>query len=807
MGLHDDEGIATAEVNPTQVHLSNQGEDVNILHLVSQTSKPKLSNVDSKTVADHKSEDLEEVVVGDIIEHDPSQPESTYVAQPTNEAQDVVVDNPTNPDEDAVEMEGGDLPSTKPTAKPTTDKPSDDTAHPANQAQDVVVGDMEYDVLGEMEDDDLDSKPTTNPTYKTSNDTAHLAKDVVVGEMEDDVLNDTAHEIPTNPADAGDLANLAEDVVVGEMEDADAAHETAAVAAVGEMEDDDLPTDKASDANLAQDGVVGEMEDDDLDDLEPSNPSNKVHDVHDADNESSVSTEASKEGGPLKRLQRNTGREKNTTSIDSDNKGEGDYELGSFSTSFTSQPESEDVVVGEMEDDPSIDEEGLGEALTSLNILLFEAKVAPYTLTEFNSFKKPKKNSPSLKASRKEMCVDPKDHGLIVGSSTMEPQTCMSVKLFADLLYARTKHLKPKMERVDCSYLVQHLQSTTEDKENCTFLIQAVAERKRRPPRLDKKTHTIIPYIIALEKAEIDEKFDGKYEISIDSSVYEFTNNDHPFFTNNLRTKKGYLDPSPNAWLNLDTITGQVINNRKGFIRSIKFVFRIQFSMDIAAPVVTQSFKKLSQTVISPTRKVRPVDSTVILVPKQEVMKKLKQKKLENLKFRIIKRKRKGNSRVQSHHVTIPSDSDSCSEPISQGSQKKKKSRSRDFPQDFPSPSPKSISPQKSPPKTSPKKQKKKSNRNKAENKGDLDSVGAKSGTSIESPSKKSVASMGRETELQYFENRENSWIDKQLVTLDHFSELLDMMSNKDHYVPPRGEWSEIIPVSKNHPMYPYYML
>eukprot|EP00978_Attheya_sp_CCMP212_P042468 scaffold259377_cov55-Attheya_sp.AAC.1 len=329
-------------------------------------------------------------------------------------------------------------------------------------------------------------------------------------------------------------------------------------------------------------------------------------------------------------------------------------------------------------------------------------------------------------------------------------------------------------------------QSTNEDKENCTFLIQAIAERKRQPPRLDQKTHTIIRYIIALEKAEIDEKFDGK-------------------FTNNLRTKKGYLDPSPNAWLNLDMMTGRVNNNRKGFIRSIKFVFKIQFAaMDLAEPVVTQSFKKLSQTVISPTRKARPVD-TVILVPKPEVVKKLKQEKLDNLKYRIRRLKRKGDFRVQSHPVTIlsdsdsDSDSDSSSEPISQGSPKKSQ-RSLSLSVDSVSveSSPKSVSPQKT------------SKRNKSEMKkspSDSDSVGAKSGTSRESPSKKSVTSMGRETELQYFENRENLWIDKQLITLDHFCELLEMMNKKDHYIPPRGEWSKIIPVSKNHPMYPYYIM
>eukprot|EP00978_Attheya_sp_CCMP212_P025931 scaffold84355_cov86-Attheya_sp.AAC.2 len=200
--------------------------------------------------------------------------------------------------------------------------------------------------------------------------------------------------------------------------------------------------------------------------------------------------------------------------------------------------DNSDIIV-HTDDEDTIHDDELGEALTALNLLLFEVKLDPLSFEDFKHEKKIKRNSKENCRNREAMGItEVSDHASIIGCKKLEPDSWMTAKLFSDILFSRASHLGVKMEKVGCIELIKPHNCNT------TYLIQAVGERKNRPPQSNDLK---IEYFCC-KKKELDPKFDPSYRITLVLTLAELTDQSPHFFTNNLRDHKGYLRATPVEW-------------------------------------------------------------------------------------------------------------------------------------------------------------------------------------------------------------------------------------------------------------------
>jgi hypothetical protein len=230
---------------------------------------------------------------------------------------------------------------------------------------------------------------------------------------------------------------------------------------------------------------------------------------------------------------------------------ESEVEVASISSSSSSSEYlgSDDTsnIIVHTDDEITIHDDELGEALTALNLLLFEVKLDPLSFEDFKNEKKIKRSSKQHCRNREAMGItEVSDHSSIIGCPKLEPDRWMSAKLFADLLFNRASHLGVKMEKVGCTELIK------EHNCNTTYLIQAIGERKNRAPQ----TNDLKIEYFCCNKKELDTKFDPAYKITVVLTLAELTGDSPHFFTNNLRNNKGYLRATPVEWLNLSPTTG-----------------------------------------------------------------------------------------------------------------------------------------------------------------------------------------------------------------------------------------------------------
>jgi hypothetical protein len=231
---------------------------------------------------------------------------------------------------------------------------------------------------------------------------------------------------------------------------------------------------------------------------------------------------------------------------------------GNDSVDFDKLVENAEIVIDDS-DISVVSAVGWGETITSLNQLLFEVG---YTGISFDYFDDMKQHMGSIintkeeKLARRDMGLLVENNSDIIGSMKEEPDRWLTVKWFSSYLRTEAKNHFVKMKKVDCCSLVTS--------RSGTFLVQAVVERKSRPPKSRKTIHgklskqdfeKHVPFVLC-HKQEIKESFDQKYEVSIVVSCTPNPLVGNSFFTNNLRSKSGNLEPNPIGWLNLNSTTG-----------------------------------------------------------------------------------------------------------------------------------------------------------------------------------------------------------------------------------------------------------
>ena len=235
---------------------------------------------------------------------------------------------------------------------------------------------------------------------------------------------------------------------------------------------------------------------------------------------------------------------------------------GNDSVDFDKLVENAEIVIDDS-DISVVSAVAWGETITSLNQLLFEVGYTGISFDHFDDMKQHMVlivNTKEEKLARRDMGLLVENNSDIIGSYKEEPDRWLTVKWFSSYLRTEAKNHFVKMKKVDCCSLV--------NSRSGTFLVQAVVERKSRPPKSRKTIHgklskkdfeKHVPFVLC-PKQEINETFDQKYEVSIVVSCTPNPLVGNSFFTNNLRSKSGNLEPNPIGWLNLNSTTGTHIH-------------------------------------------------------------------------------------------------------------------------------------------------------------------------------------------------------------------------------------------------------